>query len=288
MSDPSTIKRTQWALILATLALIVAVIAMFLPRPYDRAAGQQSVSIFDSIRQTGTLRIGFEGYPPYTVQDPRNGSVTGYSVDLANIIAKDASWKTEWIKTGADTKIPDLKTGKFDVMVEPIFETIARAKEVTFTKPYAYFGFASGIVRKDDRRFPTFESLNKPGVRVVVRQGYTDESYAQARLPSATIRSMKVDDINLLFVEVISGNADIALADTSQAKDFAAAHKDQVDAIFTNPPPASVPAGFMVRQADLAFASFLNASLDYLESNGVLDSLDHKYNVSATRPKPQL
>lgn len=288
MDSQSHLKNTSWTSVLAMVALVLAVLGLFLPRPRgDGVSTQNQAPTLDAIRHSETLRIGFEGYPPYTIQDPRNSSLSGYSVDLANSIAHEASWKIEWIKTSADTKIPDLKTGKFDVMVEPIFETIARAKEVTFTRPYAFFGYASGIVRKGDNRFPTFDSLNKSNVRVVVRQGYTDESYAQTHLPMAKIRSMKVDDVSLMFVEVIAGNADIALADTSQVKAFQAAHNDQVDMLFTNPPPASVPAGFIVRQGDLAFASFLNASLDYLQSNGILDALDKKYNVTSIRQKYQ-
>lgn len=66
--------------------------------------------------------------------------MSGYSVEMASLIADQAGWSLDWVKTTADTKIPDLKAGKFDLMVEPIYRTIARAKEVTFTRPYAYFG----------------------------------------------------------------------------------------------------------------------------------------------------
>ena len=173
-------------------------------------------------------------------------------------------------------------------MVEPIFQTIARAKEVSFTRPYAYFGYCGAIVRKGESRFKAFSDLNQPGLSVVVVQGYTDDSYAREHLPDAKVRSMKVDDVNLIFLEVLSGNADAALSDVAQVKAFQREHPDKVDMLFVDAPPAFVPAGIMLKQGDFALANFLNASLDYMEANGVLDQLDAKYGVTAFREKRQL
>jgi ABC-type amino acid transport substrate-binding protein len=271
---------SRWAVGLSALAIILAVLAISLP--HARSTGTSAVSALDVIRQTNVLRIGYEGYPPYTVDDPRSSTVSGYSVDLANAIAKETNWKIVWVKTGPDTKIPDLKTGKFDVMVEPIFATISRAEEVTFTQPYAYFGYASGIVRKGDTRFRSIDALNARGVTIAVRQGYTDEAFVREHLPLATIRSMQVDDISKVFLDVIAGNSDIALADTIQVRAFYTVHSTSVDELFVDPPPASVPAGFIIRQGDSSFENFLDTSLNYLRANGTIEGLDKKYGVKSS------
>ena len=268
--------------ILAILAFIIAVIGLFFPRPVPPNGIHNSSTLVD-IRNNRLLRVGFEGYPPYTIQNPNDQTMSGYSVDLVNTIAEQAGWRVQWIKTSPDTKIIDLKAGKFDVMVEPIFATIARAKEVAFTQPYASFGYASAIVKKGDGRFKSFSDLNKEGLIVAVRQGYTDESYAKKQLPKALVRPMKVDDVNQIFLEVLSGKADVALTDTEDVKSFYKAHPKEVDTLFINPPPAQVPAGFIVREDDITLVDFFNTALNYLKANGVLDNLDAKYGVTEMR-----
>lgn len=284
MTDTAIQPRRGVPNALAILAFVLAVAALFFPRPPAPTGGTSGVdTALDQIRDTRTLRVGFEGYPPYAVQDPRDSSMSGYSVEMAAYIAKEAAWNIRWIKTSPDTKIPDLKARKFDVMVEPIFRTIPRAKEVTFTRAYAYFGYASAIVREGDSRFPKFANLNHSDIKIVVRQGYTDQAYAETHLPEAQVRSMKVDDINMIFLEVMAGNADAALADTSQVRAFHKEHEDSVDMLFVDPPTASVPAGFMIRQGDFGFANFLDSCIDFMEASGFLKALDTKYQVTAPR-----
>jgi polar amino acid transport system substrate-binding protein len=187
----------------------------------------------------------------------------------------------EWIKTAPDTKIVDLKSGKFDVVATPIFQTVPRAREVAFTRPYVYMGSASGIVKKGDTRFSQFPDANKEGIIVAVRQGYAEEQYARKNLPKATINSMKVEDNSLVVLEVLSGKADLAIADTSQLMAFNREHPNETELVFVNPPPVVVPAGFIVRHGDFPMVSFLNAALDLMELDGVLDELASKYNADA-------
>jgi ABC-type amino acid transport substrate-binding protein len=278
-------RPKQWALAIAVLALLVAVAGLFLPTRRDApSAGTTESSTLQRIMDSKTLRVGYEGYPPYTIKDPASGQLSGFSVDLAEYIAREAGWKVEWVQTSPDTKIPDLQAGKFDIMTEPIFRTIPRATRVTFSRPYAYFGDAAGLVRKGETRFKNVGDLNKSGVTIVVRQGYTDQTYASDNLPAATLRALKVDDASQLFLEVITGKADVALADLEQVKAFAAQHANQVEVRFTDPAPSYIPAGLMLRQGDFTFYNFVNASIDYMEANGDLSRLNHKFGISPVQP----
>lgn len=278
-------RPKRWPGAVAILALVLALVAVVVSvtRSPTEVRKDES-STLQRVTASRTLRVGYEGYPPYTIKNPATGQLTGLSVDLAEYIAREAGWKVQWVQTSPDTKIPDLQAGRFDVMTEPIFQTIPRAMQVTFTRPYAYFGDAAGIVRKGDRRFKAVDDLNKAGVTIVVRQGYTDQTFAADNLPAATLRALKVDDASQLFLEVIAGKADVALADVEQAKAFASAHSTQVDLRFSDPAPAYIPAGLMLKQGDFVFYNFLNAALDYAESNAVLARLNRKYGVSSAKP----
>jgi ABC-type amino acid transport substrate-binding protein len=278
-------RPRRWALMIAILALVIAIVGLFLPRTREsQSAGAKDNSALQRVMASQTLRVGYEGYPPYTMKDPATGQLTGFSVDLAEYIAREAGWKVEWVQTSPDTKIPDLQAGKFDVMTEPIFRTIPRATRVSFSRPYAYFGDAAGIVRKGETRFKAIGDLNKSGLTIVVRQGYTDQTYAADNLPAATLRALKVDDASQLFLEVITGKADVALADLEQVKSFAAKHPNEVEVRFADPAPSYIPAGLMFRQGDFTFYNFLNASLDYMEANGDLLRLNRKFGISPAQP----
>lgn len=266
---------------LSIVAIIVGVVALLVSFGKDsQGLRNNDGSTLERIQKSKVMRIGYEGYPPYSIKDPSSGKLSGYSVDMAEYIAKQAGWKIEWVQTNADTKIPDLIVGRFDLMVEPIFRTIPRSTQVTFTRPYAYFGYAEGVVRKGDTRFTKIEDLNRPNITIAVRLGYTDQTFAEENLSRAKIKAMNVSDTNALFLDVISGNSDIALADAESVKAFAKEHSNQIDTLFINPPPASVPAGFMLKQGDFTFYNFLNTAIDYMETNKVLDSLDKKYNIT--------
>ena len=93
--------------------------------------------------------------------------------------------------------------------------------------------------------------------------------------------------MSLILSEAVLHQRPEGLHRRGLVRSFHAEHKEKVDMLFVDPPPASVPASFMLRQGDFAFANFLNSSLDYLESNGVLDVLDTKYEVSALRERKQ-
>lgn len=287
LSTAASKPSIRLPVLLAIVAILLAVGALLVALRSGEGGGQSPTSsTLAQVADSGVLRVGYEGYAPYVVEDANTGQVSGYSVDLAEYIANEAGWRVEWISTSPETKIVDLHNGRFDLMTEPIFRTISRAKEVTFTRPYAYFGYAAGIVRAGEKRFSSVEELNDASVAIAVRQGYTDETYVERNLPRAKMLSLQADDIAQVFLAVTSGQADIALADLEQVRGYAAEHESSVDTRFIDDPPALVPAGFMIRRGDFPFYAFLNASIDYMESNAVLDRLDAKYGVSTLRDRP--
>jgi ABC-type amino acid transport substrate-binding protein len=164
-------------------------------------------------------------------------------------------------------------------MTEPILGTIPRATRVSFSRSYASFADASAIVRKGDSRFKSILDLDKAGVTIAVRAGYTDQTFAADNLPSATLRALKVDDASQVFMEVIAGKADASLADSEQVKAFAAKHPTEVEARFIDPAPSYIPAGLMYRQGDFVFGNFLDTALNYMDANAVFAHLGRKYNL---------
>jgi cyclohexadienyl dehydratase len=109
------------------------------------------------------------------------------------------------------------------------FLTIPRAREFAFSTPYAYFADGIGVVRADEKRFTNFDSLDTEGVTIAVGQGWPSETLVKSRFTKARIVSVQTaTDLQQLFNEVLSGRADIAVADGADAERFVREHRNQV------------------------------------------------------------
>jgi cyclohexadienyl dehydratase len=266
------------------LAVFVALTISCGTSPNDRSGTNirpADISVLDQVAHEKVLRIGFSGYPPYLRVDPAtNLPADGFSVDLIKAILAewDAQIRIIWVQTNWTDLRVDLNNRKFDLFIEPVFRTIPRAAIVAFSRPFAYFPYAVGVVRAGDNRFKSILDLNNPSVRICVMQSGTSHEYAKKNLPGATnLKVLSGGNLESTLDEVLLGRVDITLIDLHTARRYVAAHPGKVKIIFTDPPPARAPAGLMFRQGDYKWAAFLDTCLEYLEASGEVDRLKKKY-----------
>ncbi len=245
----------------------------------------KSENVLQKMLKTKEIIVGYGGYAPYLIREPNTQEISGYSVDILKAILDPLGIKVKWQETTWDNMKQDILLKKFDLMIEPIFMTIPRSAQVGFTIPYAYFGYASVLVRKGETRFKSIEDLNKPNLTLAVTQGVTDQEYVERNLPKAKVKLIPGNDISITLTEVLIGKADAALADVPTILQFLKAHPNDVIALFLNNPPATTPAAFMTRPDEVEFINFLNNALLYLEANGFFDSLERKYDLPSFREK---
>jgi len=255
---------------------------------------EQSESRLERVKQTGVLRIGYGGYPPYLVKGGKPGEVSGLSVDLINLIVEiwNRGIKIEWVETSWDRVKADFLADKFDLVVEPLFRTIARASELDFTRPYTYSGYGVAVIRPGEKRFKSLDDFDKPEVTIVVNQSVSSHDFVVRRLPHATLRVLPTGNLDQPLTEVMLGQADAAFADVPSVTRFVEAHPGKVETLFYENPPVLVGAGFMLPQGDYRWAAFLNVAIDFLESTGEIRRLSQKYDVpyyqtSIVRSKPK-
>jgi cystine transport system substrate-binding protein len=275
---------------MATAAIVIALIAVALqlwnagrPKPNSPVADGVA-SRWQKIKSTGVLKVGYGGFPPYTVVNAnemdQSRRVTGFSVDLVNEIASRSvpPLKVEWQQFSWDTMKADLASDRFDFIADPVFHTIARAADFSFTEPYSYFGIAVALVRADDSRFKQFQDLNRPDITIALAEGWTSSEYARANLAKPKFKSIPVtgDAVNQLD-EVLFGRADVALNDVPTVFQYVKAHKDKVKALWLTAPPSSVAGGFLLRPADAELRQFLDASLRVLRTDGTISRIDQKW-----------
>src|SRR5437879_15204 len=156
-----------WFLLFGLLALGVIVGCRSNKSQSVLPGGPAGESVLDKIKRTGSLSACYIKYPPFVIQDPQTGKLSGYFIDLMAAIAKEGNLAVDYEETNWGTMITALQSGKCDIIVSGVFPTILRTKEVTFTTPLLYVGL-SGIARKNDNRFKTAADLTQKGLAIAV------------------------------------------------------------------------------------------------------------------------
>jgi polar amino acid transport system substrate-binding protein len=105
-----------------------------------------------------------QGGEPYAFEDPAHGgALSGFEVDLADALARSLGVRARMVQNDWPTLIPSLERGTFDIALNGIEVTPARAARVSFTRPY--YIFAERLVaRRGDQRVRDLFSLR--GLRV--------------------------------------------------------------------------------------------------------------------------
>jgi len=275
----------------AIIALLVSIFALV----HRGSSPSAPADRWAKIKQSGILRAGYGGYPPYTIVSTKTSGdgppVTGFSVDLVNAIASRTApaLKVEWHQFSFDTMKPDLDADRFDFIADPVFMTVPRSADFAFSTPYSYFGIAVGLVRSDDNRFQTFSDLDRPGITIILAEGWTSSEYARAKLKRPTLKSVPVTgDATSQLDEVLTGRADVALNDVPTVLQYVRAHSGRVKSLWLADPPSSVAGAFVLRQGDERLRDFLNASIQVLQADGTIDQIDQKWNSLGFFPSIQL
>ena len=148
-------------------------------------------------------------YAPFSVEE--GGALRGADVDLALALAATLQVQPQFVRTSWPTLMQDYAAGRFDVAAGGISITPARAAQAAFSIPY-HRGGKTPIVRCGTQAsFDTLEEIDRPGVRVIVNPGGTNEQFARERLGAAQ-RIVHADN-RTIFAEIAAGRADVMVTD---------------------------------------------------------------------------
>lgn len=287
MDVRSTGRLAVIALTIAVIASGISVLALLHPARTPTPAAAQASPMLERLDRANVIRAGYGVFPPFTQEDPRTGKVSGVSVDIVEEIARELGATVEWRRLNWNTMGADLKRGEFDVVADPIFQTPQRAREFTFTQPYAYFAIGIGVVRKGERRFKVFEDINHPAITVAVGQGFGEETLVKSRAPQARLLSIPAaQDSATPINSVLTGRADIAITNLDDARRFVAAHPDTLEMLWVDNPPAYVPAGFALQVGDTRGAQLLDVSLRNLRGAGILTAIAARHGATVNLNEP--
>ncbi len=214
----------------------------------------------DRIRSTKVLRIAvLPGELPYFNKDLATGTWSGFSIEMANDIAKLLDVKLEYTESTYGNSILDLQANKVDLGFA-LNPTPQRALVVDFTN--LVFPHPFGAMLKKGLDAKTWADINKPEVRIAVDVGSANEAVARRFAPNATIKSMKSRDEVML--EMASGRADCVVNALVLGLTAIAKNPSLGTYKILQSPSVTVASGCAVRrEADKRWRDFLSVWIDY-------------------------
>jgi cyclohexadienyl dehydratase len=177
----------------------------------------QQSSRLDDIVKRGTLRVGMTGdHLPFTYLDKATSKFRGFDVDMAEALGKALGVKVEYVQTAWPRLTRDFDADKFDIAMGGISITPDRQQHGIFSFPVMRDGKTPIARCADKDKYQTIADIDKPGTRVIVNPGGTNERFARANVKSAEIRTY--NDNVTIFDEIAKGNADLMMTDSSETR----------------------------------------------------------------------
>lgn len=259
----NALRTTRGRVLAGLVAALLAAVGLVVD------AEAQAPSALARIQKAGVLRIGYIPTLTSARKDPNTGKLTGYSIWIAEQLARDMKVKVEFIESGWSTFVAGLQAGQFDACFGPTFVTGQRAIAVDFSVPVVYLGHR-GIVRKGDTRFNSPDDVNRKGVKVAVSQGTAVHEYVREAWPQVEVVAVQSADITQPGLEVLARRADVWLEDSANIDKFAKAHAGEVAVVFADHHFLFSPVGFTVRKGDPEWLNYLNTLLNVYISRGLM------------------
>lgn len=233
-----------------------------------------------NILANGVVRIGVPvDVPPFGSQDANRNPV-GLDVELAESIGKALGVKVELQQITGANRIPYLITNKIDIVIAALGMTPERAKQITYTSPYAdTFDAVYG---------PKFLSVSSAAdlgsYKIVVTKGTTQDMTLTGM--NAEANFMRTEDDATAATAYLSGQAELIATNSLVVQELQKQNAGkEFDRKFML---ARGPAHMGVRMGEQNLANWLNVFLYSAVMSGELDKMTQKYLGHPYEPLPAL
>jgi cyclohexadienyl dehydratase len=255
--------------------ILASLLAALLLAGGPAAAQAPAASRLDEIVNRGTLRVGMTGdYLPFTALDKANSTFRGFDVDMADALGKALGVKVEYVKTSWPQLMKDFQADSFDIAMGGISITLDRQKKGFFSSPIMREG-KTPIARCTDKdRFETLADIDKPGTRVIVNPGGTNERFARANVKNAELK-VHPDNVTI-FEEIANGRADLMMTDSSETLYQQKLHPGVLCAIHPTRPFDFAEKAYWL-QRDVALKGFVDQWLHIKMEDGSFREIYRKW-----------
>ena len=228
-----------------------------------------------NILNSGELKVGTTGdWDPMTMKDPATNKYKGFDIDVMNELAKDMGVKIKFVPTEWKTIVSGITAKRYDISTS-VTKTPKRAEVAGFTDTYYKYGTVPLVLKKNIKKFKTWNSLNNKNVTIATTLGTSQEEKAKEFFPKSKLKSVEAPARD--FQEVLAGRADGNITSSTEANKL----------VITYPQLAIVQDGeknpaflaMMVSKDDVAWNGYVNKWIKKKKASGFFETLKKKYNL---------
>lgn len=271
-------------LILLFLVCVAAFVSGVILGPDAAVTAKEikAISAFDRTEKSGVMRCGYMVWPPLIQKDPNTGDFSGVFYDMAQEMAKALNYKLDMAhEFGLATYQEDMARGVFDVECTGGWANAARGKKALYTKPLAYFSIIA-VVSPKYADVSDLDWINHPNIHMAIMDGETSSLIRQERFSKSSELSLPhtASSVDLLM-QVATGKADVTFVDQASAVRFDRANPGQIR-LLTDLPVRVIPLTFGTAPGEERLIAVLNAAIDQLMFDGIVDRILDTYDPEAS------
>ncbi len=238
------------------------------------AIGAEARSL-EEILDSKILKVGVVPYDVDIIKDPNSGEYKGVFVEAIRFVCEELKVECQFQEYTWQSFVGAIQAGQIDLSIATTYATIPRATAVLFSDPIYDLGYKA-VARKDDNRFTAVEDLNKADVRVAVPQGTGQMAWVEKVAPEAQIRAVPTEEGALL--EVITGQADIAISATAAAQHAIASQATLAEALGGRIYDVNQVSWAMNRK-DIDLKFLIDTAIGKLKASGMLRDIAEEYKA---------
>jgi len=231
-------------------------------------------SVLSQIQKSGQLVLGTSGNMPPMTRQLQNGTVVGFDIDLAQMMAQAMGVKLVIKVLPFKELIPALESNKVDVVLSNMTVNPSRNMQVAFVGPYLTSGKC--VVTKKatlaNAKKATEIDAKKP--KVVVLEGSTSEAFAKIMMKNSTVIAVKDNKAGAKMVA--DNKADALLSDMVICQAIVNSHPE-AGFIAINSSLTYEPIGIALSGNDALFINWTDNFLKRLDATGFLQALGKKW-----------
>lgn len=235
----------------------------------DTAAAESDLAY---VQDKGTLVVGITEYEPMNYMD-ENGEWTGFDTEFARAVGEKLGVNVEFVEINWDYKYNELDSKSIDCIWNGMTITDEGKEAASISDPYAEN--AQVVVMKQDQlaNYTDVESLKN--LTIAVEGGSAGEKAAAAAGLTNTVVS---NTQALALTEVSSGSCDACIIDLTMANSMTGEGTSNANLGFELKLEAEEYGIAFRKNSDLT--AKVNEIIDELMSDGTLDALAEKYEIS--------
>ncbi|WP_213881437.1 ABC transporter substrate-binding protein [Pseudomonas sp. dw_358] len=245
----------------------------------------------EAVRKAGVINLVTDAhYPPCESFAADNKTMVGYEPDLWDAMGQKLGVKIKPVSIAFDGLIPGVQSGRYDLAMECISDSVEREKQVTFVD-FSYATNAFYTLKSNTK--VTEDPLSMCGLHGAVQSGtdfagtitdlYSPHCVNAGKPP---IQLSQYPSADAVLLALYSGRVDFVVNDAAAAKDMEKAAPKPIRVVTSSLMPKFY-LGIVVKKDDPAMANAMLAALKAVQASGNYDRIMDKWDLAPLKlPNP--